>query len=88
MEFEKGCIVVSTAGRDKGKCLLVTNICQTHIEVCDGRERPLGRPKRKNPRHLKHTGMTLPGEWPVSDKALKKALAQISMSATAKAWED
>ncbi|MEI6578715.1 MAG: KOW domain-containing RNA-binding protein [Eubacteriales bacterium] len=78
MEFEKGCVVKSTAGRDKGSLLLVLDVQQDRVLLCDGKERPLQRPKHKNPRHLEWTGISLNIEEVATNRALKKTLRQLS----------
>ena len=77
--LEKGSIVRSLAGRDKDGLLAVMEITDDAVTVCDGKERPLENPKRKNPRHLADTGFRLPRQpsatrrcekrWPVSPNA-------------------
>ena len=37
MSFQRGCVVRSTAGRDKGRLLAVTAVTQRGVEVCDGK---------------------------------------------------
>ena len=73
--LEKGSVVRSLAGRDKDRLLAVTDAADGAVRVCDGRERPLERPKRKNPRHLADTGLRLPEHAADSNRALRKALA-------------
>ncbi len=43
--------------------------------VCDGKERPLERPKKKNGKHLCFTNTVLDGDSYKTNKSLKKALA-------------
>lgn len=62
MSFQRGCVVRSTAGRDKGRLLAVTAVTQRGVEVCDGKERKLLRPKIKNPKHVEPTPMRLTQE--------------------------
>ena len=69
-----GQIVLSNAGRDKGKALSVISSNDSVFFVVDGKERPLERPKLKNPKHLKLTGYCLSEEEYRSNKALKAAL--------------
>lgn len=76
MELIKGRVVISRAGRDKGKLLAVVGMENGCVLVADGKERPLARPKKKNPMHLAVTGKTVETEN-VSDKALRKALREI-----------
>ena len=68
-----GQIVCSRAGRDKDKFLVVVGIDDGMLLGCDGRERPLERPKRKNVKHLRFTNTCLDEN---SYKTLKKALAE------------
>lgn len=76
--FERGQIVISEAGRDKARLLTVVHSDSHFVYVCDGKERPLDNPKRKNPKHLRMIGMTLQEDQLRSDKALRKALAIVS----------
>ena len=46
--LECGRVVVSLAGRDKGRLLAVTGVNEKGVLVCDGKERPVERPKLKN----------------------------------------
>ena len=69
-----GQIVFSKAGRDKDKVLTVISSNDREVFVVDGKERPLERPKLKNPKHLKLTGYCLSEEEYRSNKALKAAL--------------
>ena len=72
--LKEGSIVRSTAGRDKGRLLVVTAVQTDAVLVCDGKERPLERAKRKNPRHIEDTGFVL-GQKAESNRALRKALS-------------
>ncbi len=74
MELKNGSVVISRAGRDKGSLLAVVEIGQGHILVCDGGERPLEKPKRKNPKHLAHTNTVLTPEMMATNRSLKKSL--------------
>ena len=72
-----GQIVISKAGRDKG-CLLVTvGETEKAFLVCDGKKRPLERPKTKSKRHVAVTN-TLLGEQQIStNKSIRRALAAL-----------
>ncbi len=78
MELKEGSVVISKAGRDKGKLLSVMKICEDGVYVCDGGERPVDRPKKKNPRHLAKTGYLLTPLQTATNRSLKKALKEIS----------
>lgn len=59
MDFKKGMVVFSKAGRDSGKPLAVIDVKDGFVYVCDGKERPLENPKKKNPKHLAGTLKTI-----------------------------
>ena len=69
--------VVSNSGRDKGTFLSVVAADDRYVYVCDGKFRPLDNPKRKNPVHLTPLSETLTDDAFRSDRALRKALAQV-----------
>ena len=70
-----GQIVCSKAGRDKGYFMVSVKECDGYVFVCDGKERPLERPKQKNPKHLCFTNTVLGEESFKTNKALRKSLA-------------
>ena len=75
--WETGTVVISLAGRDKGYYLCVVGGEGGCILVCDGKERPLGRPKKKNPRHVEVLELP-PLTWELrGNKALRKALNRL-----------
>lgn len=80
MELKKGSVVISKAGRDKGYFLAVSEITDDGIYVCDGKERPVERPKKKNPLHLAKTRFVLTEEETATNRSLKRALKQFSDS--------
>ena len=71
----EGRIVCSRAGRDKGKWMVVVKEEGSFLYVCDGKERPLERPKRKNVKHVALTRTSLEKNSYQTDKALRRALA-------------
>ena len=70
-----GRIVCSKSGRDKGYFLVVIKEEDGFLLVCDGKERPLSRPKKKNPKHLALTNTVLSEDSYSTDKSLRRALA-------------
>lgn len=74
MDFENGQIVISRSGRDKGKMMVVTGCENGFVLVCDGKERPLERAKRKNPRHLEKTSMFIDKDSMTANSKLRKKL--------------
>lgn len=76
MDFTKGMVVKSTAGRDSGYLLVVLEVSRGCVTVADGKERPLERPKRKNPKHLSKTNYAISLEN-ITNKGLRKALREL-----------
>ncbi len=70
-----GRIVCSKAGRDKDYFMVVVKEEGNFVFVCDGKERSLDRPKRKNKKHLQFTNTVLDSDSFETNKQLKKALA-------------
>jgi ribosomal protein L14E/L6E/L27E len=67
-----GRVVISTAGRDKGRKLVITGIDTAgRIIVADGKERKLSHPKSKNPKHLTLTSETIDMKE-ITDKGLRR----------------
>ncbi len=76
MEFCKGDLVLCNAGREKDRLLCVITFDGKYVYVCDGKERPLDNPKRKNPKHIVKTGKKLSNDMFSTDRALRKALSK------------
>lgn len=76
MSLERGRIMRSKAGRDKGRFLVLVGCEDGVCYVCDGKERPLERPKRKNIRHLALTNSFLNEQQMTTNRALRKALRE------------
>lgn len=75
--FLRGQVISSVAGRDKGYLMTVTDYDGTYVYVCDGKERRLAQPKRKNPKHVICTHRSLSESQMHSDRRLRKALAEL-----------
>lgn len=78
MDFQKGQIVVSRCGRDKGYMLAVVGNENGYVLVCDGKERPLEKAKRKNPRHLTKISTVISEELMATNPKLRKTLRALS----------
>ena len=78
MQFMRGQIVRSAAGRDKGYYLCVVDFTEGILRLCDGKERPLNRPKSKNIKHVVDTGKNLTEEQLATDRAIRRALREIA----------
>lgn len=70
-----GQIVCSKKGRDKDYFLVVVEEGKDYAFVCDGKERPLERPKKKNVKHLSFTNTVLEADCFKTNKSLRKSLA-------------
>jgi len=75
--MEIGTIVLSTAGRDKGCLLCVVGEEDGRVLVCDGGERPLERPKKKNHRHIQPVDCPKCTWERRGNRALRKALRRL-----------
>lgn len=77
-----GRIVCSKSGRDKGYFMAVIRAEENFLYVCDGKERPLERPKRKNIKHVTLTDTYLDENSYRSNRSLRRALAVYRDSAS------
>ena len=76
-----GRIVCSKSGRDKGYFMVVVSTKDGIYFVCDGKERPLERPKKKNAKHLEFTETVLCENDYITNRQLRKALAVFKSTA-------
>ena len=76
MEFCKGELVVCTAGREKDRLMCVIAFDGKYVYLCDGKERKLASPKRKNPKHVQKTDKQVSDIICSTDRALRKALTK------------
>ena len=76
MEFRKGELVICNAGREKDRLMCVLESDEKYVYVCDGKERLLNNPKRKNPKHIIKTNKQLSEDLFLTDRALRKALSK------------
>lgn len=76
MEFCKGELVICNAGREKDRLMCVTEFDGKYVYVCDGKERLLNNPKRKNPKHIVKTHKLISQDMFLTDRALRKALSK------------
>lgn len=73
--MEKGLIVFSRAGHDKGGAFVVVDVTGDFCFLVDGKERPLQKPKKKRTKHLCPTLVRLDEADFETNKRLKKSLA-------------
>ncbi len=76
MEFCKGELVLCIAGREKDRLMCVSAFDGKYVYLCDGKERKLDNPKRKNPKHVKKTEKQISDIMCSTDRALRKALSK------------
>ena len=81
MDIKTGRVVISSAGHDKGRFMLVVGADGDRVLVADGKERKLASPKKKNIRHVRATESTIEPEG-LTDKKLRKTLNEMSKTQT------
>ena len=74
MDFVRGRLVRSKAGRDKARTFAVLAVEGQMLLLADGRLRTLSRPKRKKNKHVAPTAAVLRQEDLASDETLSKAI--------------
>lgn len=74
MELRRGQVVRSIAGHDKGSFLVVLEAAPPYAVVCDGKRRPLERPKRKKAFHLAPTRAVVPEGSLRTNKSIRAGL--------------
>lgn len=72
-------IVKSTAGKDKGMYFVVVASEENAFFICNGKERPLERPKKKNACHVAIMDDSLQLEG-ITNKALRRALREYAQA--------
>ena len=78
MLVEKGSVVRSMAGHDKGTLYLVLGAEKDRMLLCDGKRRPLDRPKRKSGKHIRKTNTVLDLAGMDTDKKVRRALSALA----------
>ncbi len=80
--LRRGQVVLSLAGRDKDRLMAVLGEAPDGgVLVADGKERPLQRPKRKNPRHLRPIGVPVGEHSMATNRELRRALLALRQAA-------
>lgn len=83
MEITVGTVIISKAGRDKGKFMVVTEVMSKKAVVIDGKERPIERPKLKNIKHIAYTRYKISQYDMAANSRIRKALNLLSSKAQA-----
>ena len=74
MDFVKGQLVRSKAGRDQNRTLAVLEVQNEWLLLADGKRRTLARPKRKKAKHVAATTTVLEETQLQTDKRLHAAI--------------
>ena len=76
--LETGQAVLSLAGRDAGRVMVVLEADEEgFVLAADGRRRKLASPKRKRVKHLRGLGKVLEPEEYATDRRLRRALSRL-----------
>lgn len=75
MKLQNGSVIRSVAGHDLGDVFVVVDFSDKFVLICNGKQRPLEKPKRKNLIHIAITNTTLTSEQIQTNKGLRKALS-------------
>lgn len=74
MEVKRGTIVRSLAGHDKGDFQVIIDFNDEYVKVCDGKYRPLERPKNKKLIHVKLTNTVINEDSLKTNRSIKAAI--------------
>ena len=80
MEIKAGSVVISSAGHDKNRFMVVVGADGEKILVADGKERKLQSPKKKNIKHVRKTTYQIDTDG-LTDKKLRRTLREMSAKA-------
>ena len=78
MELERGQVVRSLAGHDKGELMVVLGVEKGRVLLCDGKHRKTENPKRKNIRHIKVLTQVLDVSLMTTNRKIRKTLNEIA----------
>ena len=81
-DIGKGCVVLSTAGRDMGRYFIVLDRDENYALIVDGKLRRIDSPKRKKIKHLMYAGKVsaeklqtkIEADVPLEDAEVRKAM--------------
>ena len=77
MEIERGSLVYSIAGRDKGILFLVLKRDGDFVYLADGDQRRLENPKKKKIKHTNKTNTLLEFDENISNSDIRKMLKKV-----------
>ena len=78
MELERGQLVRSTAGHDKGELMIVLGFQGQRVLLCDGKHHKMENPKRKNVKHIHKHSQVLDVSLMTTDRKIRKTLNKIA----------
>lgn len=78
MQILQGSVIISTAGHDKGQLFIAVGNDDRNVFICDGKERKLEKPKKKNIKHVKLTGEMITVSE-ITDKKLRRLLREMTV---------
>ncbi len=78
MEIQIGLVVYSRAGRDRGEFMAVVEQQEDCVLLCNGKDRPLERPKKKNKKHIGLTNTVLDNGSMSTNRSLRRTLKSFS----------
>lgn len=73
MQLQVGMVVCAAAGREQNGFYLIVRQDTDFVYLADGKHRTLQNPKRKNPKHVRPTGIIWNPNG-MTDKALRQRL--------------
>lgn len=74
MEIQKGSLVYSLAGSDKGKTFLVLEADKEYAYIADGKIRKAEKPKKKKLKHLQKTNRVFDIEENIENFKIREIL--------------
>ena len=76
MNITAGTVVISRAGHDCGRAMLVVRTDGEFLFVADGKERKLDKPKKKNKKHVRATSRVI-NPAGLTDRSLRRTLREL-----------
>ena len=80
MELKKGTVVYSLAGHDKNTFQVVLDFDDKYVLVCDGKYRPIEKPKKKKIIHVKVSNTVLSESDIITNRSVRAALRAFNES--------
>ena len=77
--IKAGSVIISSAGHDKGRAMVVVGAESGFVFVADGKERKLNSPKKKNIKHVQKTLSFIELEG-LTDKKLRQTLGAFAIN--------